>query len=312
MAVAHENTAGANRPRRRPRGPLTWVRKGGLNTLVFLLPLLITFGYFSWWPIGRSVVLSFQKTNLRTITEWVGLANFERVFADPLLGTAVWNTTWFTLLAVLVGFPVPLLLAVFIGELRSRARAAASALAYLPVIIPPVVAVLLWKLMYSPSPEGLLNTLLGWVGAGPLPWLNDGDLAMPSIVVQATWAGFGASTIIYLAALRSIRPDLYEAAEMDGAGVLRRTWHVTLPQMRGIMLIMLLLQLIGTFQIFAEPYIMTGGGPVNRTTTILMLIYKYAFVSADYGKATALSLLLAAGLGLLSALYLWLTRKWSK
>lgn len=301
-------TLGAGPPRRR-RTPVTWVRRGGLTTLVFFLPLLLSFAYFSWWPILRSVVLSLQQTNF-IVTEWVGLANFERVLADPLLGTAVWNTTYFTLLALLIGFPVPILVAVVVAEMR-RTRGLASALAYLPVIIPPVVAVLLWKTFYRPDESGLFNTVLGWFGLGPFEWLNDPSMVIPAIVVQATWASFGTAVIIYLATLMTIRTELYEAAEIDGARILRRFWHVTLPQMRGILLIMLLLQVIGTFQVFTEPYIMTGGGPANRSVTILMLIYRYAFISGDYGRATALSLVLAVALSVLSAIYLWVTRRWS-
>jgi multiple sugar transport system permease protein len=179
------------------------------------------------------------------------------------------------------------------------------------VIIPPVVAVLLWKTFYRPDEAGLFNTVLGWIGLGPFQWLNDGTMVIPAIVVQATWAHFGTAVIIYLATLMTIRTELYEAAEIDGAGILRRLWHVTLPQMRSILLIMALLQLIATFQVFTEPYIMTGGGPENRSLTILLLIYRYAFVSGDYGRATALSLLLAIALSVLSAVYLWVTRRWS-
>jgi multiple sugar transport system permease protein len=289
--------------------PLTWARRGGLSTFVFFVPLLLSFGFFSWWPILRSLVLSLQQTNFVT-TRWVGLENFQRVLADPLLGTAVWNTTWFTVLALAIGFPVPILMAVVIAELR-RTRGLASVLAYLPVIIPPVVAVLLWKTFYRPDPSGMFNTILAWFGVGPLQWLNNGDLVIPAIVVQATWASFGTGVIIYLATLMTIRTELYEAAEIDGASIRRRFWHVTLPQMRGVLLVMLLLQLIGTFQVFTEPYIMTGGGPENRSLTILLLIYRYAFVSGDYGRATALSLLLAIVLTGLSAIYLFLTRRWS-
>lgn len=288
---------------------MRWVRRGGLMNLVFFLPLLLSFSYFSWWPILRSLVLSVQQTNF-IVSEWVGLSNFERVLADPLLGTAVWNTTYFTILAIIFGFPVPILVAVLIAEMR-RTRGLASGLAYLPVIIPPVVAVLLWKTFFDPRPAGLFNTIFGWFGLGPFPWLNDGNWVIPSIVLQATWAGFGTGVIIYLATLMTIRTELYEAAEIDGARILRRFWHVTLPQMRGILLIMLLLQMIGTFQVFTEPYIMTGGGPENRSLTILLLIYRYAFVAGDYGRATALSLLLAVALSLLSAVYLWVTRRWS-
>jgi multiple sugar transport system permease protein len=287
-------------------------RRGGhwFSTFVFFVPLLVCFGLFSWWPILRSLPLSLQQTNFLE-SSWVGWDNFAAVLADPLLLTAAGNTLYFAGLALLIGFPVPLLLATFISELR-RARPFASVLAYLPVILPPVVAALLWKTLYDPSQSGALNTLLGAVGLGPFAWLNDGNLAMPAIVVQATWAGFGTATIIYIAALMSVPRELYEAAESDGAGVVRRFWHITLPQMRGILLIMALLQIIGTFQVFTEPYVMTGGGPENRTLTILMLIYRYAFISGDYGRATALSLLLAGVLCVLSAVYVWATRSWSK
>ena len=295
--------------RRRRTGPAAWVRRGGLSTLAFGLPLILIFALFSWWPILRSVQMSLQHTNF-VVTQWVGIENFSRVLADPLLGRAVWNTVQFTLWSVVVGFPVPVLMAVFIAELR-RARGFASVLAYLPVIVPPVVGVLLWKNFYSPDPAGLFNSVLRVFGVGPLPWLNSGDLVIPAIIVEATWASFGTAMIIYLATLMTIRTELYEAAEIDGATIARRFWHITLPQMRGILLIMFLLQLIGVLQLFTEPYVMTGGGPENRSVTVLMLIYKYAFVAGDYGRATALSLLLAGALAVLSAVYLWVTRRWS-
>jgi len=287
-----------------------WVRRGGISTLIFFIPVLFTYGYFAWWPILRSLVLSLQKTNLVTEPKFVGLDNFTRVLADPLLGQATWNTVWFTILAMVIGFPVPVMFAVFVAELR-RTRQIASVLAYIPVIIPPVVSVLLWKEFYNPEPHGIFNTIASWFGAGPFPWLQDGNSAMPSIVVQATWAGFGQTAIIYLAALMSIRAELYEAAEIDGAGIVRRAWHITLPQIRFVMLFMLLLQMIGTMQVFTEPTVMTGGGPENKTVTLLMLIYRYAFIQGDYGKATALSLILAVVLSIVSAIYLAATRKWS-
>jgi len=233
------------------------------------------------------------------------------VLADPLLKTAVLNTTWYVVLALVFGCGVPVFYGMLIAEL-GRARVLGVALAYIPVVLPPVVSTLLWKQFYDPSDGGLFNTIAGWVGAGPFPWLQSTVLAMPSIVVQTTWAGFGSTTLVYVAAMSSVQRELYESAEVDGAGIVRRVWHVTLPHLRGVMLLLLLLQLIGTFQLFTEPYVMTGGGPANSTLTILMLIFRYAFVYNDFGKATALSLLLAIALSVLSAIYLWATRKWSK
>jgi multiple sugar transport system permease protein len=300
------------RPRRR-RGPRTWVRGGGLSTLVFLLPLLAVFGFFSWGPIVRSVVMSLQETNLVTAARFVGLDNFVAVLSDPLLWTAVRNTLWFALLALLFGYPIPLVAAVLISEVRTR-RGLFAAVAYLPVVVPPVVAVLLWKFFFDASPKGVFNTILGTVGLGPLQWLQDADSAMPSLVLEATWAAAGGTMIIYLAALAAVPPELYEAAEIDGASVWRKVWHVTLPNLRNILLVTFILQIIGTAQVFLEPFLFTGGGPANATKTVLLLIYDYAFADSlggDYGKATALSLMLAAVLAVFSAIYFRVTRSWS-
>lgn len=298
--------------RRRRGTPLTWVQGGGLSALVFALPLLVIFGVFSWLPIVRAVVMSFQKTNLIT-TSWVGLQNFQNVFADPLLPVATRNTLWFALLALVFGYPIPLVAAVLMREVR-RAKGLYSALAYLPVVVPPVVAVLLWKFFYDPRPEGVFNTILGWVGIPPQPWLQSMTMAMPSLVLEATWAAAGGTVIIYLAALTAVPPELYDAAEVDGAGVWRKVWHVLVPQLRGVLFITLILQVIGTAQVFLEPYLFTGGGPANATVTILLLIYRYAFgnsLGGNYGEATALSLLLAVFLAVMSLVYFRLTRRWS-
>lgn len=310
VSLGNEAAQPRIRPRRRALARVRhWVRSGGLSTLIFFLPTLIVFGAFSWWPILRSLPLSMEQTNFIS-TQWVWFDNFGRVLGDPLLPVAVLNTAWFALLALLIGFPVPLVLAIAVSELR-RSRQFAAALVYLPVILPPVVAVLLWQTFYDPGPHGVFNTILGAFGIGPLPWLNSAAMAMPSIVLQATWASFGTATIVYLATIMSVQNELYDAAESDGARIWSRIWHVTLPQMRGVILILLLLQLIGTFQVFTEPYVMTGGGPENHTLTILMLIFRYAFVSGNYGMATALSVLLAIALGILSFVYLRVTRRWS-
>lgn len=291
-----------------------WVRGGGLSSLTFALPMILIFGLFSWMPIVRSVVMSFQHTNLLDPAEFVGLDNYVDVLTDPLLGTAVRNTIYFALLALVLGFPLPILMAVLMSEVR-RAKGLYSALAYLPVVVPPVVAVLLWKVFYDASDTGVFNVMLSWFGIPAQPWLQSPDTAMPSLVIEATWAAAGGSIIIYLAALLSVPPELYDAAEVDGAGIVQKIWHVTLPQLRGVIFIMLILQVIATAQIFLEPFLFTGGGPNNATVTVLLLIYRYAFqnsLGGNYGEATALSVLLAIFLALLSWAYFKLTDRWSQ
>jgi multiple sugar transport system permease protein len=288
--------------------------KGSVGAIVFLLPMLLIFGLFSWWPIVKSVIMSVQRTNLVTPARFVGLDNFRAVLHDPLLGTAVHNTLWFALLALVFGYPVPLLMAVVMSDVR-RARGVFALLAYLPVVVPPAVAVLLWKFFYDADATGVFNTALGWVGLGPVPWLETSSWAMPSLVIEATWAAAGGTVIIYLAALVSVPPELYDAAEVDGAGIFAKIWHVTMPHLRGIMLITLILQIIGTAQVFLEPYLFTDGGPDNATLTVLLLVYNYAFANTtggDYGKATALSLMLAAVLAVLSLVYFRATRRWAE
>jgi multiple sugar transport system permease protein len=300
----------ATRRRRDPRG---WVSRDGLSSLLFLLPMLVVFGFFAWFPIVRDVVMSFQRTNLVDTPKFVGLDNFAQVLADPLFGKSVGNTAYFAVLALIFGYPIPLILAVVISETR-RFKGLYSALAYLPVVVPPVVAVLLWRFFYDASPTGVFNTILNWVGLGPFPFLQDRGTVMPSIVIQATWAAAGGTVIIYLAALLSVPRELYDAASVDGASIWQKIWHVTLPQLRGILLITLILQLIATAQLFTEPFLFTGGGPANSTMTVLLLIYHYAFqnsLGGDYGMAAALSIMLALFLGAFTAVYLWATRSWS-
>ena len=294
--------------------PASWVRRGGLATAAFALPMVLVFGVFSWYPILRSVVMAFQKTNLTGTATWVGLDNFVWVLTDPDFPKACLNTGYFLLLALLIGFPVPLVGAVLMSEVR-RLKGLYTVLAYLPVVIPPVVSVLLWKFFYDGAPTGVFNTLLGYVGLGPYPWLNDKYWAMPSLVLEATWAGAGATVIIYLAALIGVPVELYEAAELDGAGIWRKVWHVTAPHLRGVLFITFILQIIATAQVFLEPYLFTGGGPNKATLTILLMIYNYAFgtsLGADYGAATALSVMLAVVLAVFSLVYFRATKGWSQ
>jgi multiple sugar transport system permease protein len=275
--------------------------------------MLAIFGAFSWYPIVRTVIMSLQHTNLVQPATWVGLDNFRAVLDDPQLPTAIRNTAMFALLALIFGYPIPLVAAVLMSELR-RFRGVFAVLAYLPVVIPPVVAVLLWKTFYAGGDTGAFNTILGWVGISPQPWLQSPHTALASLVLESTWANAGGTVIIYLAALTGVNRELYEAASVDGASVWRKVWHITMPQLRGVLLLTLILQLIGTAQVFLEPYLFTSGGPVDSTLTVLLLIFDYAFgnsLGGDYGKATALSLMLAAFLAVLSLVYLRLTRSWS-
>ncbi|MFJ2744853.1 carbohydrate ABC transporter permease [Streptomyces sp. NPDC087440] len=272
----------------------------------FLVGAVVCFALFSWYPMVREVLLAFQKTEDGAVS-WVGLDNLATVFNDPAFWQAWRNTLMFTLLALVLGFAVPFVVAVTINEFR-HGKGYLRLLVYLPVMLPPVASVLLFKYLYDPG-YGLLNEVFDFFGLPAQQWLQDPDVSLLAVVVASTWMNMGGATLIYLAALQGIPGELYEAAELDGAGLLRKIWHVTVPQTRLILSLMLLMQVIATMQVFVEPFLLTGGaGPEGSTTTVVYLIYQYAFSFNNYGAAAALGLLLLVLLAGFSAAYVKLSR----
>ncbi|HEX6290083.1 MAG TPA: sugar ABC transporter permease [Herpetosiphonaceae bacterium] len=300
-------TRSAARSRTGSRSRWRKILAHNLAAYLFLLPALILFATFSWYPIARGFIISFQRIDLINPPQWVGLDNFRHVLSDPLFFRAWRNTLQFTLLALLLGYLVPVVLAIAVNEMR-HARAYFRLAFYLPVILPPMVTILLWKWFYDPGP-GLANSVLRLLGLSQQPWLQSPRTAMFSLVIMSTWANAGGTMLLYLAALQGIPAHLYDAAEIDGANLWQRLIHITLPQIRTVMLILLVLQIIGTMQVFTEPFVMTDGGPVNATITVLLLLYRYAFKFQNFGAASALGLILFVVLVIFSLLYLWLTRK---
>jgi multiple sugar transport system permease protein len=277
-----------------------------LTAYGFLAGGLACFALFSWYPAVRTVLLSFQHDNFVGNTTWVGLKNFRTLFADPEFADAWRNTFQFTLLALLIGFAVPFITAVVLNELRHM-KGFFRLVVYLPVMIPPVVTALLWKWFYDPG-SGLFNEILRFLHLPALAWTGSTRTAVLSLVLVSTWMNMGGTVLIYLAALQNIPAELYEAAELDGAGILQRIRHVTVPQTRFVILVLMLLQIIATMQVFTEPFVITGGGPQDSTVTVLYLIYKYAFVYFNYGAASAMSAMLFIFLLIFSAVYMRLTR----
>jgi multiple sugar transport system permease protein len=272
----------------------------------FLIGAVVCFALFSWYPMIREFFLAFQKTEGGETT-WVGLDNLTTVYHDPAFWQAWRNTLLFTVLALVLGFAVPFVVAIVINEFH-HGKGYLRLLVYLPVMLPPVASVLLFKYLYDPG-YGLLNELLRFLHLPEQQWLQDADLSMLSVVLASTWMNMGGAALIYLAALQGIPGELYEAAELDGAGLLRKIWHVTIPQTRLILSLMLLMQIISTMQVFVEPFLLTGGaGPEGSTTTVVYLIYQYAFNFNNYGAAAALGLLLLVLLAGFSAAYVRLSR----
>jgi multiple sugar transport system permease protein len=293
-------TAGRRSLRRKLRDNLTGH--------AFLLGAVICFAFFSWYPMVKEIIMSFQRTR-RGVTTWVGWSNYERIWNDPSFGAAWRNTLLFTLLALVLGYALPFFVAIVLNEFR-HAQGYLRVLVYLPVILPPAAGLLLFQYLYDPSDAGILNYLLTSVGLPKSQWVQSPDTTVLSLVIASTWLNMGGAVLIYLAALQSIPGDLYEAAEIEGAGILRRIWHVTIPQTRLILSLMFLLQVVATMQVFVEPLILAGGNGVqDSATSLVYLMYNHAFRLNDLNGAAALGVMLLLVLIVFSALYVRLSPK---
>ena len=286
---------------------LKLVIQRNLSSYLFLLPALLIFALFVWYPIILGFVMSFQSVDLINPPVWVGWANFRHVLSDPLFPIAWSNTVAYTIYGLLFGFAIPIILALLINEMR-HGRGFFRLAFYLPVMLPPIVTVFLWRWIYNPD-SGLLNALLSLFHLPPGSWLESPGSALPALVVIGTWSNAGSTVLIYLAALQGVSATLYEAAEIDGANLWQRLWHITLPTIRPIMLLMLILQILATMQIFIEPFTVTAGGPQNATLSIIMLIYTYATQQGDFGGASASGIILFLVLAVFALIYLRITRR---
>ena len=301
--------------RRAVRGRRSQQLRRNLSAHGFLIGAVLCFAFFSWYPMAREIIMSFQKTKLG-VTSWAGWQNYIRIFHDPTFWTAWRNTLEFTGLALVLGYAVPFFAAILLNELR-HAKGYLRILVYLPVMLPPASALLLFSYFYDPT-YGLFNRILQLLHLPTSQWVQSPGTTMPttamiSVVIAATWMNMGAATLIYLAALQNIPGELYEAAELDGAGLFSRIWHVTVPQTRLILSLLLMLQIVFTMQMFIEAFILTGGPGVNNNTlSVVDLIYIYAFSmsgSSNYNSASALGVVLMLVLGAFSGAYLWLSRE---
>jgi multiple sugar transport system permease protein len=301
---------------RRPRSLLPRARRNGA-AWGFLIGAVLCFSFFSWYPIVREVIMSFQKPVYGGGYAFAGWSNYLRIFRDPTFWQAWRNTLEFTLLALVLGYAVPFVVAIVLNELR-HARGYLRALVYLPVMLTPASALLLFAYFYNPQ-YGLFDDILHFLHLPTSQWVfqpGNGFIstAMVSVVIASTWMNMGSATLIYLAALQNIPGELYEAAELEGAGIFRRIRHVTIPQTRLILTLLLMLQVVATMQMFIESFVLTngGGGVGDNTQSVVMLIYQYAFAlsgASNYNSASALGVVLMLVLAVFSGGFLWATRE---
>jgi multiple sugar transport system permease protein len=317
VATLGKARAGASAARQPLAGRYGHRARRNLSAYGFLIGAVLCFTFFSWYPIVREVIMSLQKPVYGGGYAWAGWTNYTRIMRDPQFWQAWRNTLEFTLLALVIGYAVPFCVAILLNELR-HARGYLRVLVYLPVMLPPASALLLFSYFYNPQ-YGLFDDVLRLLHLPTSQWvLQPGtgfvSVAMISVVVASTWMNMGGATLIYLAALQNIPGELYEAAELDGAGLWSRIRHVTIPQTRLILIMLLMLQVVATMQMFVESWVLTngGGGVGTNTQSVVMLIYQYAFAysgASNYNSASALGVILMLVLAVFSGGFLWVTRE---
>ncbi|MBB6346700.1 carbohydrate ABC transporter permease [Nonomuraea muscovyensis] len=254
---------------------------------LLVLPALLGFMVFKAYPILAAMYISLT-TGAGAARSFVGLDNYVRLVNDPLFWTSLWNTG----LILVVQVPIMLLLALLLALGLNSSLVRLRGLWRLGVFMPSLTGLVAYGVMFSVilrKDAGLLNWLLSLFGVDPIDWLGSPFWARIAIVIALTWHYTGYNAVIYLAGLQSIPKDLYEAAMVDGAGSARRFWSITVPQLRPILLLTVVLSTIGTLQLFDEPFVLTGGGPDNSTLTISLYLYQNGFRYFDFGYAAAIA-----------------------
>jgi len=285
------------------------VFKKNISGWLLMLPPLILFAFFVWEPLLESVRLSMYRANGTRLIQFIGLKNYKDVFMHPDFWPALRNTFIYTIWSLIIGFLVPIVLAVIINEIRGWKKSFIRTSVYIPNVIPGMAMVLLWGFIFRPGNTGILNILLNMGGIGPQPWLTNPKWTIPLIVITLTWKGAGATMLLYIAGLQGIDPELYEAAIIDGANVSKRLRYITLPCIYNLARTLLILQIIAVFQILYEPLVLTNGGPNNASISIMHLVFKFAFERFDYPKAAAVSVIISLILVVLTALYFKISKR---
>lgn len=308
MASVATPAVGRNRPTGIRR--VVWKMWRERSAYLFLAPALILFALFTLFALCFAFYLTFHEWNIiEPDKPFVGLQNYKDMFADEGFRRSVLNTAYFTGGSVPFTMAIGLVIALLLNQ-SIRMRGLFRTMYFLPVVTPFVVTAILWKWLYN-GDFGLFNYYLlkTHLIDEPLLWLSDKDLAMPAVILMSIWAGVGFSMVIYLAGLQAIPEELYESAKLDGAGTFSRLRYITIPMLAPTTLFLLVIGIIGSFQIFTQIFVMTKGGPVERTTTMVYYIYESAFTFYEMGYASTLAFALFALLLVVTALQLRLYRK---
>ncbi|MBU1101011.1 MAG: sugar ABC transporter permease [Bacteroidetes bacterium] len=265
--------------------------KNKLTPYLLVSPYIIHFILFVAFPVTFSIVLTFHKWNIISPMEYTGLTNYIRLFSDATF----WKSLGNTLVFLVIHIPLQIIVALLIAEILNqnlKFRGFFRAAFFLPVVVSGVVVTILWQQLYG-FDVGLLNRLLVKIGLSKIGWLTDPDIAMPSIAIMATWKNVGLYVILFLVGLQTVPSHFYEAADLEGATRWQKFFKITIPMINPTIFMVVILSTIGGFSLFIEPYVMTGGGPLNSTISAVLYIYKQGFFYYHMGYASTLGIFFA-------------------
>ncbi|MDF2774254.1 MAG: sugar transporter permease [Geminicoccaceae bacterium] len=263
---------------------------------IFLAPALVLIGVFFFVPVAASLLLSLTDFDIYAVasaenTRFVGLRNYRQLLETPLFWTSLQNTFYFALIGGPLTIAVSLGAALLVNAKLVRWKSLFRTIYFTPFVTTLVAVAIVWRYLYH-TRYGLLNYGLEALGIAPVDWLGDPRWAMPAIILMAVWKNFGYNMLIFIAGLQSIPDELYDAAKVDGAGPVRQFWNVTLPMLGPTLVFVGVVTMIGYFQLFAEPYVMTQGGPLRSTTSVVLLMYEEGFRWWRMGYAAAIAFVL--------------------
>jgi multiple sugar transport system permease protein len=280
---------------------------------LFLAPALVVLGVFFLLPVLAALILSLTDYDLYALADlrnlrFVGLGNYWELLHRPLFWSALGHTLYFVAVGVPLSMGASLGAAMLLNSPLARCKALLRTALFAPVVTTVVAVAVIWRYLFN-TRYGMANYVLGLVGIQPVDWLGDPHWAMPTIIAFAVWKNFGYNMIIFLAGLQAIPPELYEAARIDGASPWRQFRHITLPMLKPTLLMVGILTVSGYFQLFAEPYVMTEGGPLQSTVSVLYLMYDEGFKWWNLGSASAVAFLLFLIMFAVTVLLLKLSRR---
>ena len=282
----------------------------------FVAPALAALALFFFLPVIAALILSFTDFDIYAVADlsnlrFVGLDNYLQLLRTPLFWKALGNTAWFVVLGVPLSIAMSLAAALLLDSKLARFKGFLRTAYFAPVVTTLVAVAVIWRYLLH-TKYGLVNWMLGGIGVGPIDWLGDPRWSMPAIVLFAVWKNFGYNMIIILAGLQTIPEELHDAARVDGATAWQRLRHITLPGLAPVLLVVSILTMAGYFQLFAEPYVMTQGGPAESTVSILYFMYEQGFKWWNLGFASAVAFVLFAIMFALTLLQLRVSERWTR